>query len=694
MILFENDWKRYPNAIADTDTSNKSFLRLSLVLKSMGVKNHAFPLALLNPELKGVNPHSTNLTVEQMLLIAQECYNNFWYFIREVVRIPTDGGDAVPFQANRGNVATYYSYFNHSLTALLMPRQCGKSIALDVLSTYLLNIRLKNSKIILLTKDDTLRSANLERLKDMIGELPFYLKQNSKRDISNTEEITVKSLGNNIIGLLPSKSQKQALNLGRGHTSANVFIDEIAFLYNIRISLPALLAATTAARDSAKKINSPYGTIVATTAGKKDDVDGKFAYDLFYGSTVWDERLYDCLNEEDYRDVVTSNNSTGLFRVNCSFSHRQIGKTDQWLVEKMKENASTGADAERDYLCKWTSGSVSSPISPKDADRIRASQKDPIYTQIVKRYLIRWYIDENEIEKYMSEETILSLDTSDASGGDEISLVLLSVGSGKVLAVSNYNETNLIEFSNYILEHFIKRYPKLVCIIERKSSGSTIIDYLLLYMYECGINPFARMFNLVVNNYEEMVDRWKEIERGRVSYETIIKYKKFFGFATSAGGLASRSDLYGETLNNCIKNVGEMIFDKKLIDQLLSLEIRNNRVDHPEGGHDDMVIGLLLGYFFLSKAKNHAYYGIRNGLALSKISRKIVSSKDYYVEGLKREVNQVYNELVDEVDEFVIMKLEAVLKRKMEELSLVSDEQIITYEGLRSRLENDRKIRK
>ena len=71
MILFENDWKRYPNAIADVDTGNKSFLRLSLVLKSMGVKNHAFPLALLNPELKGVNPHSTNLSIEQMVLIAR-----------------------------------------------------------------------------------------------------------------------------------------------------------------------------------------------------------------------------------------------------------------------------------------------------------------------------------------------------------------------------------------------------------------------------------------------------------------------------------------------------------------------------------------------------------------------------------------------------------------------------------------------
>ena len=58
-----------------------------------------------------------------------------------------------------------------------MPRQCGKSIALDTLSTYLLNIRLKNSKIILLTKDDALRSANPERLKDMMSELPFTLNK-------------------------------------------------------------------------------------------------------------------------------------------------------------------------------------------------------------------------------------------------------------------------------------------------------------------------------------------------------------------------------------------------------------------------------------------------------------------------------------------------------------------------------------
>ena len=45
MILFLEDWAKYPTAIPNVKTTNKSWLRLAGLLKSMGVKNHAFPLA-------------------------------------------------------------------------------------------------------------------------------------------------------------------------------------------------------------------------------------------------------------------------------------------------------------------------------------------------------------------------------------------------------------------------------------------------------------------------------------------------------------------------------------------------------------------------------------------------------------------------------------------------------------------------
>ena len=38
MILFYNDWQKYPNAIVDVDTPNKSFLKIASIYKKMEYK--------------------------------------------------------------------------------------------------------------------------------------------------------------------------------------------------------------------------------------------------------------------------------------------------------------------------------------------------------------------------------------------------------------------------------------------------------------------------------------------------------------------------------------------------------------------------------------------------------------------------------------------------------------------------------
>jgi hypothetical protein len=559
--------------------------------------------------------------------------------------------------------------------------------------TYLMNIRCVNTEIVLITKDEGLRATNVERLKLAEAELPYYLRQRSKADSNNTEGITVRSLGNTYKGLLPNKSPKMALNVGRGLTAPIFHIDEGSFLPNIGITLPAALSAGTAARDAARRSNSPYGTIITTTAGKKDDRDGKYMYQEFENSMEWTEKLMDSTDQAGLWDTITRNSPKGYLSVNCSFNHRQLGYTDEWLMQAIRESRSTGQDAERDYLCKWTSGSLLSPIPYGLTDVIRNGQEEPKFIQMVKGYVVRWYVDEADIPRVMSKVTILAIDPSDASGGDEISLLLVSGETGEVLAASNYNESNLILFSEYLYSWFTT-YPKLISVIERRSTGSSIIDYLLLYMYNDGINPYKRLFNRVANDFEDDRDKYKEINHNRIPYDVINKHKKAVGFSTSGSGLASRSDLYSDTLQSALKITGGKLKDKKLIDQLLSLEIRNNRVDHPEGGHDDMVIAYLLAFFFLTKAKNHTYYGLGQTEALSRTKDlSEYTSTDYKIEHSKREINNIYNLLLAEVDSFVTYKLELELKRKTDELNSLSDSEILTYAALRSRLEEDRKSR-
>ena len=162
MILFKQDYARYPSAMIDTKTKNQSALNLVGLYRSMGIENCYFPLVLLQPELQGVDPYSKTLTERQKTMVAQEIQHNPWYFFREIARVPAQAGmKPNQYRLNRANVALYFSFFNNVDFALIMPRQLGKSLGTDLLIVWLELFKLWNSKINMLTKDNGLRVANV-----------------------------------------------------------------------------------------------------------------------------------------------------------------------------------------------------------------------------------------------------------------------------------------------------------------------------------------------------------------------------------------------------------------------------------------------------------------------------------------------------------------------------------------------------
>ena len=119
------------NYIYDTTTRNISFIQTSKDLKTLGVKNNKFFLKLYDPALKGVDPYSNLLSEEMMHRISIEIMRNPWYFLREVSRIPEEGGAVGPgsgmsFQLNRGNLASAWCFFNNIDHYLVLPRQIGR----------------------------------------------------------------------------------------------------------------------------------------------------------------------------------------------------------------------------------------------------------------------------------------------------------------------------------------------------------------------------------------------------------------------------------------------------------------------------------------------------------------------------------------------------------------------------------------
>lgn len=698
-ILFLSDWEKYPNAIVDTETVNQSFVRLSALYKSMGVKNHTFLLALHDPSLQGIDPHDPYIDKNTMRRVAIECHTNFWYYIREVARIP-DTDKKMYVKANRGILSMYWLYLNHIQLFLIMVRQTGKSLGADLLVTWLMNMGTKNSYIAMVTKDDTLRSGNLSRLKELSLDLPFYLRQLSKKDKANTTEFTIKNLNNFYRGNLSNTSPKLAEKTGRGLTAATIHIDEGPFVSNIDIVVPSALPASTAARDKAEEIGLPYGNIFTTTAGKKDDKDGKYVYEMVKNSSVWTESFFDCSNLEELKQLIRKSSPGGNVRVNCTFNHRQVGKTDEWLIETLQETNSSGEQADRDFFNIWTSGTNTSPLTSDQAKLIRDSEvSDPYFQVSENSYVFRWYIPLGDIERVMnSRNHILSIDTSDASGNDDIAMTLRSVSTGETVAAANINETNLYTYAQWLSSLIIK-YEKMVTIIERRSSGVTIIDILFVILSEKGVNPFKRLYNTVVQNKDDKPDQYETMAKHSThsSLEIANRYKSSFGFATSGGGNTSRSMLYGEILMESVKNTGSSVRDKMLIDQILGLVIRNGRVDHGSGEHDDMCISWLFSYWMLSRGKNLSFYGINPRDILSEnMERKsrAITKSDIYEERkqekLKEELNYLIEKIKETRDSFETASLETRLRKVLQDVNLTGSVQSV--DELLDKLKEEKKL--
>jgi hypothetical protein len=675
MLLFAQDWQKFPGAVVHTSTTNHSFLRMAEVYKKMGIKNCYFHLALMQPELMHVDPHAKNLTQEQMAMIGVECRTNPWYFFREVVRVPPQAS-AHPLQmrANRGNLALWWLFFNHVILALIQPRQTGKSLSVDELMVLLLDLMTSNSKINLLTKDDQLRKANIDRIKMIRNYLPKYLLQVSPKDSDNKEEVTNVTFNNFYRTAVGQSNEPGAINVGRGLTAPTAQVDEGPFISYIDQSVPAMLAAGTAARNEAEMAGAPYGTIFTTTAGKKDSRSGRYMYELISNGMPWTESLLDSKNMYELHHIVAANqrDADRMPIVNCTFSHRQLGYTDEWLMKAMKEANAFGDTADRDFFNVWTSGGLSSPLPIDVNEMIRGSQLDPCFTAISRDYYaLRWYVDEKDIAEVLSKgKWILGMDTSEAIGRDAISMVLMNAENLEVIAGGNITEANLIKFSAYIADLMIK-HENIILIPERRSTGQVLIDMLLERLPMAGIDPFKRIYNVIVDEQSERREEFAEIQQdmSRRSQHFYDRYKKNFGFTTSGSGRHSRGALYSDTLPIAARLGGAVCNDKPLINEVTGLAVKDGRIDHKAGGHDDMVIAWLLCVWMLVSSKNLHYYGITNAMVNARDGRESQVNSDPYVDYEKQEqlkckdeIDQLFEELKKCSDEFIALKLERRIK--------------------------------
>jgi len=675
MILFREDWDKYPYAVVHEETKNKTFKAFSYKMLKNGVRNHNFPLVLMNKGLAKVDPHSNNLSRETISEIVEECGINPFYSFREIIRAPA--GELEPFRANRANMAFLWSFFNHVTFVAIQPRQTGKSFTAHSLTVVLANFLTRRTDISWLLKDTDLRVGTLVKIKQIEKAMPHYLQFRKPSDADNTHVLEVSALENLIKCYIGNDNPANAERVARGITSAIFFGDEIAFVRNLKIVLPIILSSGGDARDKAARYNKPYGTVLMTTAGNPDDRDGGVAHRVALRSAEWYDSYYDCENQEELHKVITS--VRGTLRINGTFNHRQLGYTDEWLRRKIKERELDPEDdregIERDYLNIWPAGTLSSPLNPNQTRLLKEAPVEPEYIEIDDNngLSVRWYIEEMLIESYVNGRPhVLSMDSSDASGDDDIGIVLRDVRTGGTTAAAEFNVVNVIVFCEWLSKWFI-RFPNIVMIPERRYNGSTMIDYFILALEAAGEDPFKRIFNRVVHEPENYPALFEEIQKPVMHRQRGLteRNKKVFGFTTSGSGYASRSNLYGTVLKQCVNKTGRVVKDKKIVSQLLALRKVNNRVDHDANGNDDLVIAWLLSFWFLVYAENTDFYGLEPTSVLRDLdlenNREAAVKKETTARNLNR-IQQLSMRLKTVKDARLIRAYEDQLRKLYDEL--------------------------
>lgn len=464
-------------------TRNISFIKMHQYLKAIGIKNNKFMLALLDPDLASIDPHDPNLNSYYKSKVLAECMANFWYFIREVCRVPDQGGSGkgIPFELHRGNMALFFCSIYNMNIFLELSRQQGKTLATCARYLHLFNFGTSNATIAFLHKALDGSKDNLQTLKNLRECLPTYLRmdQQFRRDgkkarASDTILRLEHAVNRNKIITVPcARNKTAAQNLLRGKSIPLLWGDEWGFSpYNETIYLNTVPAFKRAA-DNSRQNGAPYGIIFTTTPGFLTSSEGIFAYQMKEDAVPFSESWYD----KSYQQImeIMDSNTKSTF-VYIKFSYSQLGRTEQWFKEICKTMNNKWEDIRREVLLEWSQGSDNSPFTLDELETVSRLTKDPISVIEVLngKFQVNLYekIDYNR-SGLPIDPPILGVDVSGGYRRDSSAIAIIDSRTTKVIADFKCNYISQIELAKIIVE-IVQKYMKNAIInVERNGVERT-----------------------------------------------------------------------------------------------------------------------------------------------------------------------------------------------------------------------------
>jgi PHIKZ025 len=589
-------------------TSNLSFIQTARDLKSLGINNNAFFLALYNPDLADVDPFSPNLTKEQVQAIINECIINPWYFIRECVRIPEQGGGTGPgagskFRLHRGNLAACWCFFRNIDLYLVIPRQCFKTHSMLACLNWAYIFGTSNSVFNFSNKSQKDSDDNLRKMKEQKDVLPIYMQHRygieidesgdfkQVKGLDNVRTMTNPVNGNRIDSKPSAATEEKADGIGRGNSAPIQFYDEVEFTKYIGTIIMAAGPAYVRAAENAKKNGAMYGRIFITTPGNIDSQPVKDSMSTREQAAVFTERLYD-MTEDDIAAFMKANSRNGIIYI--EFNYKQIGMDEEWYQKVCAVSNWDKIKIKREVLLQRIRGTSESPFDPDDLDTINGFRKEPI-DEIMVNKIFTLYVYE-KLDKTVPY--IMGVDCATGVNNDNTVLMIIDPYTLHPVACMKTPLADAVETAQNII-HVVNRYiPKALVAIESNHLGSAIIA--ILKRSSIAANLYYDIDKAMVPDVETRLDK-----HGMVMNDP--NNRRFYGVATTA---TTRPMMMQILLRHVAERKSDFIC-RELIDDLNNLiQKASGKIEAAQGEHDDVVMAYLIALFVYYHGSKLSRYGI------------------------------------------------------------------------------------
>ena len=579
----------YVTVFYQMNTKNKSFLEMHYYLKARGIKNNKFHLLLYDRDLANVDPYDLNLPTYMKQKIFLECQRNFWYYVREVVRVQSQGGPYVMYKLDRGNLALNFCFTLNLNIYEEQPRQTGKTVGTNVWFSWVYNFGSRNANMIFLNKKHDDAKRNLNDLKNIIKALPSYLRfdqafgiDGKKLKATNTVQYLQHKINFNKIEALPmARNRTSAISLLRGRTVTNCWIDESAFFQYLEESLQNGMPALTTAFRNCKQNGAPHGLCLTSTPGFLTTEEGQYMFDLKNKMTPFSELWYD-FSLQKLTETLNANEKSIFVYIKTTY--QQLGLSEDWLKERIKEQNQKWTDIRREYLLEWATSSENCPFTQDELKNVERFVRNPIKQVYISNFLFNIY---SEISP--KDKTLIGVDVAAGYSKDSSAISVTDSATTKLVADFNCNYINPVDLGNVIYTLVLNYLPNSLVTIERNGVGTGTLAQLMK----------SRIRN---NLYYEIKERVIEERLGFGTKSNKRKQvTKVYGVDNSKEVRERLMDL----LTDRVRDHYDKFVSPQLLEELKNLEIKKTgRIDHSANSHDDGIFSYLYSIYPLYYGKN------------------------------------------------------------------------------------------